>query len=87
MSAAIPLAALIISIATLIGANIAGRRIRVASASRDWVADLQERVRSLEGEIRACLEAKDKMTDEVKRLRDIEFDLMRRLLVVENKQG
>lgn len=71
----IPLAAILISAAAFVFTRLDHRH----TARRDWVDQLQDRIAE-------CERHREKLEAEVKRLRGVELDLLRRVFDLERRQ-
>lgn len=83
MTYAIPLAALLVSLGTLVASQLMSVRTLRQSASSQLAAEQSKRIDALQREIALCQRQRAELQRQVNDLKDREFLLMERLLRLE----
>lgn len=80
---AIPLAALIVALGSLLASQMMSLRTLRQTASNDYAQEQSKRIDSLTREVAACQADRRELQKQVNALKDREFQLMERLLRLE----
>jgi hypothetical protein len=82
-SYAIPLAALIVSAASFVGATLLSARSYARSASSAWVGELESRIDHLQEDLAECRADRQRLHARCEDLHESEVRLMRRVMALE----
>lgn len=83
MTILIPSAALFIAVASLIGSQLISVRTLRQAADQALVDEQSKRIDNLQTEVEACQRSRAELQKQLSKLKDENFELMRRLMQIE----